>query len=159
MMKYRNEMILQIFDSLIAILIVGPATAAHWRGAWGVMDHYHQYFPGKKSFCLGLFIHCIFAFFRGRFKTILAPKKLKQKGIICFLIRKIYQEFFSFSIIMTWRGGWMFLEEEVDQYFVGVSKAIGVGKKRILKRTTLNPSMTQHIPIPTYPNNPTPIKT
>jgi hypothetical protein len=28
-----------------------------------------------------------------------------------------------------------------------------------LKRTTLNPSMTQHIPIPTYPNNPTPIKT
>jgi hypothetical protein len=37
---------------------------------------------------------------------------------------------------MTWRGGWMFLEEEVDHYFVRVSKAIGVGKKRILKRTT-----------------------
>lgn len=49
----RNGIVLSLVDILLAIFVVTPLVVFAWRGSWGLMDIYPDYFPLLACFLVG----------------------------------------------------------------------------------------------------------
>lgn len=108
--KKRKRM-LNVFDSFISILIVGPCVIGGWRGIWILIE---IYFPPVETALAGMGIHLIFAFAQNALHTVFVSDRdttLWKMFVIAF--SRLYTYVFHVAVILNWVGLWTLY----DQFF------------------------------------------
>lgn len=111
-----KKRLLNVLDSIIASLIVGPLIIAFWRGTWELFIIYKNIFPLIPSTLFSMAIHLCLALTREILQEIW-EKKQKKYPVLDHIIRRLYMYFFSVISIMQWRGLWDIMDDLLNAKF------------------------------------------
>lgn len=96
-----KKRLLNLSDTLISLLVVGPLVIAYWNSTWSTMDKYPNIYPAVNCFIFGAIIHCCFCLLREPLHNFLASHS-QARTIQLFLVKKLYTYIFSIGCIMHW---------------------------------------------------------
>uniref|UniRef100_A0AAR5Q4G4 Uncharacterized protein n=1 Tax=Dendroctonus ponderosae TaxID=77166 RepID=A0AAR5Q4G4_DENPD len=107
----RNGNVLSLVDILLAIFVVTPLVVFAWRGSWGLMDIYVDYFPLLGCFLVGMGIHIFLATCQNSLhRAIVESDKHWTLKIVSQFLRRCYTYLFLTATVLHWRGGWGLLD-------------------------------------------------
>ncbi|XP_025154151.1 uncharacterized protein LOC105188220 isoform X2 [Harpegnathos saltator] len=111
-----RKRVFSLFDTLIALVVIGPSTVGFWRGIWTWMDLHRDLFPAWFCFMTGATLHVLFAFFKDRFHIRYMDEWTKLntfKRLPYRALQILYTYTFGVACNAHWRGCWII----IDDYF------------------------------------------
>lgn len=103
-----TKRLLNISDTIIALIVVTPLVVCYWYGTWTFMVNNADYFPVIPTFVLGLLWNLLLVLLRHYMHEKVKTQKQMEKTLIqrCarYFIIKLFIYTFSVSCIMVFRA-------------------------------------------------------
>lgn len=103
-----TKYLLNISDTIIALIIVTPLVVAYWCGTWVFMDQHPKYFPPIPTLLFGSIWHLTIVLSRHYVHEIMKTPEQKTKTIFQriykYLFTKLFIYTFSINGIMVFRA-------------------------------------------------------
>jgi hypothetical protein len=109
--KRIHYMVLSVMDTILSVIVVGPAVVGYWRGTWMIMDHYvfpqEQIYSSWVSVAIGYLGHIIFTLIQAPMTRCFHPD---QHRLCYYIVSRVYTVMFGFVCVNAWRGAWKLLD-------------------------------------------------
>ncbi|XP_028137322.1 uncharacterized protein LOC114331845 isoform X2 [Diabrotica virgifera virgifera] len=109
----KSDRCMELIDIFLSSTVICFFVVLYWNSAWILFALYERYFPVYQTYCLGIFVHLVFALCQNFFHELLLEKASKNVFTKCFkwVCHKIYFQVFFFGNVMHWGGGFIIFDK------------------------------------------------